>query len=255
MNKSIKKFFVIGALSLVGVFGACGTDDGTTDADGNRTGRTECGTFGTETQYCEASTYCSDFTLNICSDGCTSDNNCASNQECIKESGINVGTCQAIQSSGNTNNSNPPSGVQARCEAAIDRGVACEYLTSTQAASGKAACADTSSDGQVLAKAIADCADASGSGCNNMLEMCFGGGNPNNVTPPNNNSGDSCSDQQGYTLCTFDAQFDDSCCQPGQYCSDSDFNECTNGCLSNENCAGDQTCDLSGGSPGVCMNN
>lgn len=43
-------------------------------------------------------------------------------------------------------------------------------------------------------------------------------------------------------------------CQAGQYCADPTFGTCENGCLSNDNCSDDQTCDLDGGSPGTCVN-
>ena len=42
-------------------------------------------------------------------------------------------------------------------------------------------------------------------------------------------------------------------CQAGQYCSDPRFAECSVGCLSNNNCAGDQTCvTVPGSSVGSC---
>jgi hypothetical protein len=44
-------------------------------------------------------------------------------------------------------------------------------------------------------------------------------------------------------------------CQPGQYCYDDTFGECLSGCLSNENCAFDQTCDkVPGDNVGTCQN-
>jgi len=44
-------------------------------------------------------------------------------------------------------------------------------------------------------------------------------------------------------------------CQAGQYCEDSVLGICTNGCLSNANCAADQTCEKAGGAnEGTCQN-
>jgi len=44
-------------------------------------------------------------------------------------------------------------------------------------------------------------------------------------------------------------------CQAGQYCQDSVLGMCTNGCLSNANCAADQTCEKVGGAnEGTCQN-
>ncbi len=45
-------------------------------------------------------------------------------------------------------------------------------------------------------------------------------------------------------------------CQACQYCFDETFNDCSNGCLSNTNCAGDQTCQKGAGEDvGSCQNN
>lgn len=44
-------------------------------------------------------------------------------------------------------------------------------------------------------------------------------------------------------------------CQAGQYCEDMVLGMCTNGCLSNANCAADQTCEKAGGAnEGTCQN-
>ncbi len=44
-------------------------------------------------------------------------------------------------------------------------------------------------------------------------------------------------------------------CQAGQYCKDETLSICENGCLSNNNCAADQTCDkTSGATVGNCVN-
>jgi len=43
-------------------------------------------------------------------------------------------------------------------------------------------------------------------------------------------------------------------CTAGRYCIDEVFGFCETGCLSNENCADDQVCDLDDASPGMCVN-
>ncbi|MCA9636291.1 MAG: hypothetical protein KC420_09730 [Myxococcales bacterium] len=44
-------------------------------------------------------------------------------------------------------------------------------------------------------------------------------------------------------------------CQAGQYCADSVLADCQNGCLSNDNCAADQTCEKAAGEDvGSCQN-
>jgi hypothetical protein len=242
--KMIKTLAMMGvSLTLLSSQIACGDTEETAES-GPRTGKTSCGTFGLEKISCSAGQYCEDQVLNTCSDGCTSDANCAANQYCIKEGGSNVGTCQSGKTQP-TNNANPPTGVQARCEAAIDKGRSCEALTAQEVAIGKAACADTTSDGQLLAKAIADCVDAAGV-CGQELTTCFKGDTPN----PNNTN--TCTSQgAGFTQCGDDP-FISECCQPGQYCADAAFGECEIGCTSNVNCAADQRCDLSEGAPGTC---
>lgn len=58
----------------------------------------------------------------------------------------------------------------------------------------------------------------------------------------------------GSTQCGMDGV--SQTCAAGQYCSDPRFTECSLGCLSNTNCAGDQTCVVaSGQSVGECQNN
>lgn len=62
--------------------------------------------------------------------------------------------------------------------------------------------------------------------------------------------------QQGFTDCTpMGFENNPTTCQPGQYCEDSNLAICEPGCLSNVNCAADQTCDIpSGQSVGACAN-
>ncbi|WP_244172207.1 hypothetical protein [Myxococcus virescens] len=58
-------------------------------------GYTECGDFMGDDP-CQPGQYCADATLSYCEPGCTSDVNCASNQECVKEYREQVGTCLNI---------------------------------------------------------------------------------------------------------------------------------------------------------------
>ncbi|MBU8894503.1 hypothetical protein DRW03_08275 [Corallococcus sp. H22C18031201] len=55
-------------------------------------GYTECGDFVSD-EPCQPGQYCVDATFNTCEPGCTSDENCADNQECVKEYGDFVGNC------------------------------------------------------------------------------------------------------------------------------------------------------------------
>jgi|SRR5690606_2576703 len=98
--------FCVMCLALV--FVACGDDDdnGTQDMTSNAdmtggdttqdmttnpgTGTTECGQFAT----CQAGQYCEDPILATCTNGCLNNDNCASDQTCVKNAGENVGTCQ-----------------------------------------------------------------------------------------------------------------------------------------------------------------
>lgn len=59
----------------------------------------------------------------------------------------------------------------------------------------------------------------------------------------------------GQTQCGPDPSFSVTC-QAGQYCANQDLRDCQNGCLSNQNCASDQTCIIpTGESVGACQNN
>lgn len=62
--------------------------------------------------------------------------------------------------------------------------------------------------------------------------------------------------QQGFTSCGNFPDMVAKSCQPGQYCADAAFSECKAGCLSNVNCASDQTCQKAAGeTTGACQNN
>jgi hypothetical protein len=77
-----------------------------------------------------------------------------------------------------------------------------------------------------------------------MMASCGDGDN----TGPGNDSGGPDALGVGFTVCGS------ATCQPGQYCYDSNTSFCSNGCLSNVNCAADQTCDTSSGHTGTCRN-
>ena len=58
---------------------------------------------------------------------------------------------------------------------------------------------------------------------------------------------DAAPSSQGYTDCGSVT------CQPGQYCEDSRFSSCVDGCLSDANCLGNQYCDTADLVP-TCLN-
>jgi hypothetical protein len=68
------------------------------DSDSGRQGYTECGDFLAsspfEKNYCQPGQYCFDATWSDCRPGCTSNQNCAEDQRCVKADGENLGTCQ-----------------------------------------------------------------------------------------------------------------------------------------------------------------
>ena len=67
--------------------------------------------------------------------------------------------------------------------------------------------------------------------------------------------GDGDSGGEGVTACGMFGNEPVSC-QPGQYCADSVLSICENGCLSNDNCAADQTCEKPPNEDvGTCQNN
>lgn len=79
----------------------------------------------------------------------------------------------------------------------------------------------------------------------------IGGGSGGSTSSTGSSMG-SCDAAPGYTSCSF-SSLTENCCQPGQYCEDASFEDCAIGCLSQENCTEDQTCDLTGGPPGTCV--
>lgn len=82
-----------GLVVLTAIAAGCGSSSTGTSSGGtsgttgtSRTGVTQCGG-----QSCQAGQYC----LNLlCSPGCGSDDNCAGNQTCQKDSGQDIGSCQ-----------------------------------------------------------------------------------------------------------------------------------------------------------------
>ncbi len=66
------------------------------------------------------------------------------------------------------------------------------------------------------------------------------------------NDGDDPSSEQGYTTCGTGVS--QTTCHPNQYCADDYWGDCELGCLSNDNCAGDQRCDKQEGEHvGICV--
>ena len=68
-------------------------DTTTGDGDGAE-GSTPCGMFGNDPVTCSAGQYCADSVLALCENGCLTNDNCASDQTCIKADGEDVGSCQ-----------------------------------------------------------------------------------------------------------------------------------------------------------------
>lgn len=68
-------------------------------------------------------------------------------------------------------------------------------------------------------------------------------------------AGGGSSGRTGVTACGSFPDNQPKSCQAGQYCSDERISRCQAGCLSDNNCAGNQTCDKSGGTnTGSCVN-
>jgi hypothetical protein len=64
----------------------------------NYSGYTHCGDFfavGQNPNQCQPGSYCSNATFSKCTPGCLSDQNCSSEQVCVKQPGLATGTCQA----------------------------------------------------------------------------------------------------------------------------------------------------------------
>lgn len=93
--------------------------------------------------------------------------------------------------------------------------------------------------------------------CDGDDEGSDSGSDNSGGTGGSGDSGDSGgSGMQGFSDCT-PMGFEDTptTCQPGQYCADPNLADCVPGCLSNVNCAADQSCSIpSGESIGSCVN-
>lgn len=200
-----------------------------------RIGQTECGDSLGDPVLCEAGYHCADPTFNACELGCTSDKNCVANQRCVKPPQQAIGTCDANDGSG---------GGPASCDAEP----------------GFTRCigAPTQSDPSVME----NCCQP-GQYCEDpMFERCT----PGCLSDENCAADQTCvkASQQsvgtceaiGTAPCDAEPGFTGCmgiCCQPGQFCMNPSLQFCAVGCLSEENCAADQACDLSTGSPGFCV--
>ncbi len=151
---------------------ACDASGGGGGGGAMPTGAQACGTtFEGAPVVCKAGQYCQDQNLAICESGCLSDDNCASNQTCVKTSGANVGACQNVSSPEPDVTSTPDQGpgpTDTPCRSACDEARTCGFLSATEVAACKQGC---DFDAQ-LAQAIADCVDAAG--CSAELPECFG---------------------------------------------------------------------------------
>lgn len=208
---------------------------GTTEACGltGRVGDTDC-LNGALT--CQAGQYCNVEEI-TCSVGCTSDNNCASNQFCDLTMG-SPGTClncvvytpssQGNNTTSNNTANNTPTGVSAACETIVNAGVTCELIPANQAAAFKTECStDTSGDVNLLLT----CVNAANGDCAQVTE-CVGG-------------------DDVVTGC----QTDDQCeTQAGQFHEICSGGSCQFGCRLDVDCGQDFICDLDlgPGDAGVC---
>ncbi len=85
--------------------------------------------------------------------------------------------------------------------------------------------------------------------CGDDGESKSGDNNSVNNTSANNASECGEAGRTGVTDCIAAGAL---MCQAGQYCNDAEL-VCSVGCTSDNNCAGNQFCDLSGGAPGTCL--
>ncbi len=86
---------LVAATAAVWLFTACsGTDEDAEPEGTTHTGITDCGNFPDGPKQCQAGQYCSDEGFSECSNGCLSNNNCASDQTCQKPGSEDVGICE-----------------------------------------------------------------------------------------------------------------------------------------------------------------
>jgi hypothetical protein len=76
-----------------------------------------------------------------------------------------------------------------------------------------------------------------------------------NTAPGSSSSGAAAAGGNGVTSCGNFPDMIAKSCQAGQYCDDEGFSKCLNGCLSDTNCASNQTCEKASATKvGNCIN-
>ncbi len=123
-------------------------------------GYTECGTIK-----CSPGQFCDDPRFSACLNGCLSNVNCASDQECKKAAGNTDGSC--VNKASTTNP--PPMGeALAACQAACDKSQTCGYFGPGDVVDCKSGCSQLSG---VAQQALADC--VKNASCTSTLPSCF----------------------------------------------------------------------------------
>ncbi|MGQ0508399.1 MAG: hypothetical protein ACT4TC_24125 [Myxococcaceae bacterium] len=144
-----------------------GPTNSTTTCDAQKQGLSVCGNFG---DICQPGQYCSDPRFSRCTNGCLSDVHCGCGQRCIKDQGVDQGSCQAVEAPKSTS-TEPASAELKRCEAACDRAQECRYYSVGDVVQCKFGC---SSVEDVVRKAIADCVSTTTkTSCGPTLPSCF----------------------------------------------------------------------------------
>ncbi len=233
--------------------GGQGGDDDTnsvTVVDGQSRGHTECGS-----SECQPGTFCANAAVEVCEPGCVSDLNCLETHQCEDVSSVTgTGVCERVDSGGSSGGGDDALVEDCR-EYFCDRaGEECGFLDAGGQADCRQLCQDEVEEFPQEVEALVDCSQLTAGSCSDFDDQCLGGmgsGEPNSTDePPNTGGGNNGGDDQGFTSCgNFNT------CQPGQYCEDDTFGDCAPGCLSNANCASDQTCESESGEPiGTCEN-
>ncbi len=162
---------ILAMTSSLFLLSACGGGNGDTmGPDGNR-GYTDCGTV-----QCAPGQYCSDSRFSECTDGCLSDLNCDSAQQCIKASNENEGTCQTgAKLDAGMMMTNTDAGMMqmndeiARCKEKCTEAQACGVFDVSETVQCNAGCGTLS---QLQAKSLNDCVD--NAGCTSAILQCYG---------------------------------------------------------------------------------
>jgi len=96
--------------------------------------------------------------------------------------------------------------------------------------------------------------------CGDDATKSSGNTSSNNTVAANNTSGEMLVKPGTTEACGLDGRVGDTeclqaglSCQAGQYCNTEELT-CSVGCISDNNCASNQFCDLTMGSPGTCLN-